>query len=217
MLQTRGPEAARVHRDLASALRQARYINARPTHLPLPTRTPLYSPTHPRQIFRSLDLYHRAMLPQVQLLRCVASPTITRRLLSTLVASHTASHLHFALRKSVLPTHLPELSSSPLLNLNTPHTPIHALPSSYELFDGRAMISRPRVVSSSESFFTTLPEPEMYDGPAWTQHYHDSGDALLITQFTINGWSTRTTLCLDISTHLYETVPSKPIRSGRRA
>lgn len=127
------------------------------------------------------------MLPQLSLLGRVSSSAATRRLLSTLVASHAARNLHFALRKSVLPTHLPELSSLPLLN--TESTPIHSLPSSCELYDGRAMISRPRMVSSTEHLFTSLPEPETFDGPAWTQHCHAAGDALLITQFTLNGKS----------------------------
>lgn len=138
------------------------------------------------------------MLPQLSLLGRVSSSAATRRLLSTLVASHAAGNLHFALRKSVLPTHLPSLSSSPLLN--TPNAPIHALPSSCELYDGRAMINRPRMVSSTESLFTSLPEPETYDGPAWTQHCHAAGDALLITQITLNGQSIQ--FSLEIFAHL---------------
>lgn len=139
------------------------------------------------------------MLSQLPLSCAASSGIITRRLLSTLVASHTARNLHFALHKSVLPTHLPSLSSSPLLN--TPNTPIHSLPSSCELYDGRAMISRPRLVPSTENFFTSLPEPETYDGPAWTQHCHAAGDALLITQLTLNGQSTYK-FSLEISAHL---------------
>lgn len=49
------------------------------------------------------------------------------------------------------------------------------------------MISHPRLVSNPESYMSSLPQPETFDAPAWTNHYHVATEPLLVTHVQVNG------------------------------